>query len=168
MNQEDSKKLFLAIYDEHADAIFRFCTIKTSNTEVAHDLTQDVFMRFWETIKQKGSVAYPKAYLFTIARNAVIDWYRKHKTDSLDHMLEEGFAPHDEDVISIEVSAEFRQAMRTLKKLDPKHQEVLTLRFVEGLPPKEIANILDETTNTISVRINRAVKALQDALQSHE
>src|SRR4051812_29307947 len=80
---------FTQLYTTEADAIFRYCFIRTSQREVARDLTQDTFMRLWNTLSGDKEIRNCRAFLFTVARNLIIDWYRKKKPESLDILVEE-------------------------------------------------------------------------------
>lgn len=151
---------FLKTFDEFGDAIFRFCIVKTSDPVLAEDLTQETFMRYWQALRAEKTMTNTRSFLYTIARNLVIDWYRKKKTDSLEQKLDEGLQVAD-TAVSTEFAAEHREILRALDTLDAHDAEVLTLRFVEGLEPRDIAEIVGESANTVSVRINRAVKRLQ-------
>ncbi|MDC1205310.1 RNA polymerase sigma factor [Candidatus Pacebacteria bacterium] len=165
MRHMDIKDSFLAVYDEHADAIYRFCVARTGNSELAHDLTQDTFMRFWDALREKGTIEYERAFIYRIARNAIIDWYRKHKSESLDELRQDGFDPADESGLVASKRSEHAHILSVLHKLPEQYREVIVLRYVDALPPREIATILEATTNQISVRLNRAMKALQEVLQ---
>ena len=163
MIQSSAEKLFAEVFSEYGDAIFRFCIVKVSNTDLAEDMTQEVFMRFWGYLKEGTEVANPRALLYTIANNLAKDWYKKKKSDSLDDQMEQGYTPIEKSP-SAETLASHREAIEALGQLDEKDREVMMLRFVEGLEPKDIAVMLDETANVISVRINRATKRLQTIL----
>ena len=63
-----------------------------------------------------------------------------------------------------DIMAEYQEVLDTIKDLEEKDREVLMLKYVEGLDPKDIAEILNETANAISVRLNRATKRLQQKL----
>ncbi len=160
----ETKAYFLKVYDEYSEAIYRFCAIKTSDPELSHDMAQEVFMRFWDTMQNKTHIEFPRALLYTIARNVVIDWYRKHKSVSLDELEEGGYEPSDTSHTEIERDAEHARVLAVLHQLSPKNREIIALRFVEGLPPREIAEIMNENTNVISVRINHALKELRALL----
>src|SRR3954470_8519467 len=82
------EKLFGEIYSRESDAIFRFCLLRTSDRDMALDFTQDTFMRFWNTLLTDKDIKNSRTFLFTIARNIIIDWYRKKKSLSLDALLE--------------------------------------------------------------------------------
>ena len=64
--------------------------------------------------------------------------------------------------------AEYQEVLDTIGDMEEKDKEVLLLKHVEGLPPKEIAEVLGETANVVSVRLNRATKRLQEKLGVYE
>lgn len=152
---------FIAGYDEYSDSIFRYCYGKTSNKEVAVDLVQDTFIKVWNYIAEGNDVVNLRALLYATARNLVIDYYRKGKELSLETISEMGvqFESNDHDQLALVADAQI--AVSFIKQLDESYQEVLLLRFVEGLGPKDISSILGESENVISVRINRAVKKVR-------
>lgn len=164
MNQSSLKNSFLETFDAYSDAIFRFCLVKTSNKELAEDLTQETFMRFWQSLVDGKEMTNVRSFLYTIANNLVIDWYRKKKSTSLDVLEEDGFEPADAQLISPEKQSQFTEILATIKDLEERDREVLLLRYVEGLNPKDIALIQNETVNAVSVRITRAIEKVQKKL----
>ncbi|MFZ2522183.1 MAG: sigma-70 family RNA polymerase sigma factor [Minisyncoccia bacterium] len=165
--KQEIKQRFLNIYNEEADSIFRYCLFRISNRENALDLTQDVFMKFWESLSGGTDIKNGRAFLFMIARNSVIDFYRKKKALSLDSILEE-----DEDNIfmavegsrkeDLEFSAEAKLLLGKLTELSPSDSQLIYLRFIEELKPGEIAEILKITPNAVSVRIIRAMERFRE------
>ncbi len=166
MDHDSMKTQFLSAYDVYGDAIFRFCVLKVSNRELAQDLSQEVFMRYWQSLRKGEEFQNERAYLYTLARNLVIEWYRKKKETSLDALSEAGVEFKGDTSKSITDSAEAREVMGVINELEEADREVLVLRFVEGFSPKEIAELSDETANTISVRIHRALKKVQELLHT--
>lgn len=164
----ETKDEFLTVYDRYADDIFRFCAMKVSRRELAEDITQEVFMRFWQQMRQGEEIRNERALLYTMARNLVIDWYRRQKEQSLDAMTDQGLEFANEDHRTIEERAQMREAIDAIQTLDEPSRDALLLRFVEGLPPADIAAISGESANVISVRINRALKKVQDILHTHD
>ena len=67
MEHEKIKKGFIEAYDTHGDSIFRFCLVKTSNRDVAQDLMQETFMRYWQQLRDGKRMKHEKAFLFTVA-----------------------------------------------------------------------------------------------------
>lgn len=154
---------FESSFDEYGDAIFRFCLLKVSNVELAEDMTQEVFTRYWQYLRASKEMTNTRSFLYTIANNLAKDWYKKKKSDSLDERVEAGYEPVDKTA-SPEIMAAYREVISTLDDLEPGDREVLHLRHVAGLAPKEIAVVMEETANVISVRLNRATKRLQQKL----
>ena len=163
MNQNTQEKVFVEMFCEYADAIFRFCIIKVSNIELAEDMTQEVFARYWQYVRDGKEMTNTRSFLYTIANNLAKDWYKKKKSDSLDDRIASGNLPHAATA-SPEIVASYHEVLATIEDMEQKDKEVLLLTHVEGLDPKDIAQLLGETSNTISVRLNRATKRLQQKL----
>lgn len=159
---------FIKAYDTWADAIFRHCYFHVHDREAAKDLTQDVFLRVWEYVSRGGSIQSPKAFLYRVANNRIIDEYRKGgRYESLDELADEaGFDVPDEDSEEkVLDSLDARLALRALPRLPENYRTVLIMRFVDDLPPREIADIIGESENNVSVRIHRAVRALAHTIK---
>lgn len=154
---------FDTCHEEYGDAIFRFCLAKTSRREVALDMTQEVFMRLWDEARGGKHIAHPRALAYTIARNLIIDFYRKKKTDSLDTLIEGGLEFGES--ASAETKSAYQEALEAINSLPEQYREAVYLRYVEELPPREIANIIGESVNVISVRITRGMRALRSRLE---
>lgn len=166
MEQETTKAEFMEAFTEFGDAIFRFCLVKVSNQELAEDMTQEVFMRYWQYLRDGKEMQNTRAFLYTIANNMAKDWYKKKKSVSLDDQLDNAPEPAGND-LDPEIAAQYREVLSAIDDLEENDRAVLILRYVEGLPPKEIAVILEESANVVSVRINRAEKRLRDKIH-HE
>ena len=163
MQQSTLETVFIEHFNEFGDAIFRFCMVKVSNVALAEDMTQEVFTRYWQYLRDGKEMTNTRSFLYTIANNMAKDWYKKKKADSLDDKMESGEMPKD-TAADPEVAASYQEVLNTIEDMEQKDKEVLLLKHVEGLPPKEIAAVLEETANTISVRLNRATKRLQQKL----
>ncbi len=173
MQHDALQSEFLNAFDTYHDAIFRFCLFKVSNRDVAQDLTQETFMRFWQTLRtgedsSEQKLKNDRAYLYTIARNLVIDWYRKRKDASLDTIRDTGIDFEGSGASEITDHASTQEILSLIRTLEEGDQEVLLLRYVEGYGPQEIAKLLNESANVVSVRIHRAVKKLQEQLRTNE
>lgn len=168
MEQNQAHAQFLAAYDEYADGIYRFCYMKVSSPELAQDLTQESFMRFWQYLRDGKDIENERALLYTFARNLVIDWYRKKKEVSLDVLQDAGAEFQGDDHKRMLHAAEVQEVLAIVDKLDEASRDVIVLRFSEGLSPQDIAAITGETPNAISVRLNRAIKKVQELIHAHE
>jgi len=156
---------FLRAYDQYADALFNHSYYRVSSREVAKDLTQEAFTKTWEYLTKGKTVDNLKSFLFKVLNNLITDYYRKKKSDSLDSMQEEGFDVASTDNEKIVFAAESENALKALKELDARYQEVVIMRYLNELSPREIADIVGESENAVSVRINRSLKKLKEILK---
>jgi len=167
MKSDTIKQQFEEIYKSESDALFRYCFFRVSDHNIALDLTQEVFMRFWDSLIAEKNIHNHRAFIFMIARNLVIDFYRKKKSTSLDAILDENedhmfMAGERGNTRDIEMSSEARFIMDKIVELDPMYQQIMYLRFVEDLKPKEIAEMLNVSSNVVSVRIVRGLEKLRE------
>lgn len=162
MDQEELEKVFIGSFKEYGDAIFRFCVLKVSHVELAEDMTQEVFMRYWQYLRNGKEMTNTRSLLYTIANNLAKDWYKRKKADSLDAKQELGYEPTAAG--DQETTAMYHEMLEAMEGMEEKDKEVLLLRHVEGYLPNEIAEMLGESANQISVRLNRAAKRLHKQL----
>ena len=165
MEEIVEQKQFIAAYDEFADSIFRHCYFRVSDREIAKDLAQETFTKTWDYLVRGGTIQNIKAFLYRTAHNLIIDHYRRKKTDSLDALMEDGFEPKDVGESPLQYS-ERKEVIAVLEQMDSEYRNVLTMRYLEELSPKEIAEITGEKENTISVRIHRGLKKLKEQFDS--
>ena len=158
---------FIEAYDKYADAIFRFAYFRVYNRESAKELMQEAFCRAWQYVVDGKEIDNLRALLYQIARNLIIDQARKKQAVSLDRMKENGFEPSnilDDIEKSLDQQTEWRAAMTGLDRLEPEYREAVELRYVAGFKPREIAQIIGQNVNVVSVRINRGVQKIKHYL----
>ncbi|MEY4723588.1 MAG: hypothetical protein RLZZ324_1101 [Candidatus Parcubacteria bacterium] len=153
---------FLKAYDALSDAIFRHCYYRCFDREHAKELMQETFMKTWEKLAAGDEILNLKAFLYRVAGNLVIDASRKKKAASLEAMAEVGFDPTGSGATEIEHAAEAAAAVRHLQRVDEKYRQAVSLRYIEGMTPGEIASITGETENAVSVRIHRGLAMLKE------
>ena len=162
-----SEKAFIRAYDEYADEIFRFCAFTVKDRERARDLMQDTFTRTWAYVSAGNEIENLRAFLYKTARNLSINESVRSKPLSLEALQEAGgYDPEDTHQRSPEEDAEAAVLLRHLGALDPEVQELLTLRYMNGLAVKEIGEILGLAPNTVSVRIHRAIEELRKRMHA--
>jgi RNA polymerase sigma-70 factor (ECF subfamily) len=123
---------------------------------------QDSFMRTWAYVAAGNEIENLRAFLYKTARNLCVNEMVRGKTYSLDEMQEvAGFDPEETTIETPEDIAEASVLMQNIATLDDAFQEVLTLRYMNGLAVNEIGEILGEAPNTVSVRIHRAIQELK-------
>lgn len=168
VNVESQEERFLKAFEEYSDALFRHASLRISNRERAIDVVHDTFTKVWSYIKSGHEVDSYRSFLYKVLNNLIIDEYRKQKELSLDALLEEegtdegDFAELSESTTeALAATIDGRQAFALVKDLPEEYREVIIFRFVDGLGPKEIAELIEETENVVSVRIHRALKILR-------
>ncbi len=162
------EQLFYEAFEAHSDALFKFCSFKIADREQAKDLVQKAFERFWLSLKKGNEIVNPRAYLYKTLKFLIIDEYRSNKKIvSLESLQEQGFEPSmDSEKEKVSTKMEFEHLREVMKKLAPKYEEVLILRYVNELSLKEVAAILKIRDNVVSVRLNRAIKQLEQLVQT--
>src|ERR1700690_1615743 len=155
--------------------LLRYLLYLTSNREMAEDLFQEVWMRVLVRGGQFNGKARFDTWLFTIARNLVIDQRRKRTMASLDELFEGG--NEDDRPMSFEIAAEGptpfdcfsnlqdrERIAGALMELDTLHREVLVLRFHEELSLDEIAKVTRAPLSPVKSRLYRGLTMIKPRL----
>ena len=156
--------------------LLRYLLYLTGNREVAEDLFQEVWMRVLVRGAQFNGQSRFETWLFTIARNLLIDLRRKRTMSSLDELFEVG--GDDDRPLAFEVAAdgptpfdrfsnlEDRERIAAaLLELDTLHREVLVLRFHEELSLEEIAKVTRAPLSTVKSRLYRGMAIIKPKLE---
>ena len=164
-DQTRMQQEFLEAYDTHADALFRFVSLRTRDRENAVDIVQETFVRTWQYLREGNTIDELRAFLFRTAKNMLIDktiQAKRRNTGSLDQYMEEGGDIPDVKEMHEYDPMDGERVLRLLATLEPlEYREVIYLRYIEELRPSEIADILGVSENVVSVRINRAITKLK-------
>jgi RNA polymerase sigma-70 factor (ECF subfamily) len=171
LRQRDPELLDRLI-EEYQYRLFRYLLYITGDPERAEDFFQETWVRVLERGHQYDVRFKFEAWLFTIARNLVIDWQRHKKTASLDALTNPeqgaGFEIVDEKADSplhLFLQAESRQHVQaSLAQLPVAYREVLLLRFQEEMQLDEIARIQGTPISTVKSRLYRGLEALRGLL----
>jgi RNA polymerase sigma-70 factor, ECF subfamily len=154
------------LYGSHADEIFRFALYKLSDREKAKDVVQDTFVKVWGHISSEAEVLEnPRAFIFKIAKNLVIDSYRKVKPmsiDALEEILHFDISDNHQAREEMHDAVDMSIVLDALNVLDVEDRDIIIMRYMDGLSVKEIADITGQRENTVSVKIHRALKDMQD------
>lgn len=165
---------FGKLYDQYLNRIYRFVRVKVSRREEAEDLTHQAFLNAWKNIDQYSSQGYTfGTWLYKIARNALVDHYRKLPKAgevSLDETIgNPNTEPADMQTKTIENSLDTNlkndvifQALRHLKESE---QDVIIMRIIEDMTVKETAEILERSETAVKVIQHRAIKRIQELLR---
>lgn len=164
------EKAYLEAFESFSDPLFRHAFFRLSNRDRALELTQETFLKAWDFVVKGGEVQSYKSFLYRILNNLIIDEYRKNKQSSLDEMLEndtgelerrmsEGSVRETEESIDEEIL--ISQVREHIPELSDTYREAITMRYIDGFTPQEIAGMIGVTENVVSVRLHRGIIKLR-------
>ena len=151
------------MYNTYADDIYRFLLVHVRDKELAEDLTADTFTKAWSRL-ESFDFKQPRPWLYKIARNTMMDHWRKKHTEPMDS--EEEYvsgADSIEDQIDKQLTKE--TIGKALYKLPENMCSVITLRFILGYSAKQTADSLGTTEGNVRVVQYRALKKLRGLLR---
>jgi RNA polymerase sigma-70 factor, ECF subfamily len=171
LQRRDPDLLDLLI-EQYQFRLFRYLVHLTGSRERAEDFFQETWIRVLERGHQYDGKHKFEAWLFTIARNLVIDWQRSKKMQSLDALLdpEEGAprefpAANEPSPLHKVLTEEVKSGVdESLARVPAVYREVLLLRFHEEMQLEEIAGVLAAPLSTVKSRLYRGLAALKGAM----
>lgn len=157
-----------ALYDQYVNKIYSYVYHRVGNTELAEDITGQVFMRMLEAIKagRPWQISF-SGWLYRIAHNLVIDHYRRRSRASFVDIDEAAplQAREGDPFQSVEMKTNKARLRAALTLLTEEQAQVITLRFLEELSIAETAEIMGKTEGAIKALQYRAVLALKRVMQ---
>ncbi len=157
------------LYERYRVNIYRYLYYRVGNTQVAEDLTSEVFIRMIRAIREyRAQNTSMEAWLYQIARNLAIDHHRKMSVRN--HViLEEDLIAESEDVDkTVEQNLTSDILVRALAKLSEEQRDVIVLRFVNCLPVAQVAQALHKSEDAIKGLQRRGLMALREILTEWE
>lgn len=147
--------------EEQYDKIYRYCYFKLYDKQLAQDITQESFLRFY---KQELSLDDSKElpYLYTIAKNLCIDVFRKNHTDNLEDI--------DREIVydPTEAWIEHLTLQASISKLPQDEQELLLLRYTNGVSISFICKITGLSRFAVYRKLSKSLKWLKKELKKED
>ena len=161
MDSKDTKFDITEAFTEYNVLIYRYIYVRCGfHKEVAEDITQETFIKAWNNRdKYDSEKASLKTWLFRIARNLMIDYFRKNKYQTIE--LDESLIAGDEFISKIEISDDYKKVINSMERLKQKERDLLVLRYVDELEIEEIAQIIKKNNVATKVAIHRALNKLK-------
>ena len=156
------------LYDRHHMRIFRFVRSKVYHTQLAQDLTGEIFLRMVSALPGYRPQGVPfTAWLYRIARNHVINHGQKEQHRKQLPLTYANHIPHPNNnpATIVEQQLALERVLAGLAQLDEDQREVLTLRLIAGLSLKEVADALDKTVAAVKTLQYRGTRALRLAVR---
>lgn len=163
------EEAFGLIYDRFLTQIYRFIFLKVSNQHDAEDLSQQVFIKAWGAIDRFEEEGAPfESWLYKIARNLVIDFYRTKKstTELEENMMIIDSRIDTEEVIFLKQSGS--KIVKAIGCLTDEQQNIIILRYTEDLSYKEISKIMKKNQPALRILQHRAINKLKAILEKEE
>lgn len=157
------EQAYTKIFDKYYDDIYRFVCFKIAPSETAEDLTAEVFTRVWKYIHERQqTVDNCRALLYRVARNVIIDYYRKTpvmplRDEVIDQLPDESAGIEEK----IERKLQLELVEKALANLSPEQQQLIVLRYMHELSFQEIARITGLRRGTLRVVTHRALRKLR-------
>lgn len=163
------KQSFGKIYNKHYDHVKNFLKKRVKTEEIAEDLASETFSKAYKAIDDfKWQGVNIKSWIFRIARNLLIDYYRKKKRyasssslEGIENIVED---PHASVFSNYIKGEEELDLFHALGKFSEEDQYLIYYKFFEGLQNKEIAKITDMTPSNVGTRLYRIRKKLKSIL----
>lgn len=151
---------FGQIYDLYFQKIYKFIYYRIGHKQMAEDLAEDVFIKTFAKLSSLADTGLFEGWLYQIARNQVIDYYRQKKL-TVDLETIENTLEYETNVVDL-INLQYQQAilLKLLKELGAEAQAVIKMKFLEDLDTAEIAGILGKSQGAIRVLQHRALNKL--------
>lgn len=156
-----NEALFTMAYREYAQELIRHARSMIDSRELSEDLVQDAFVRMWLYLNKGGKVEKMRAFLHHVLNNVIVDMYRKHKSVSLDALLELGQEPSVDERERMFDIMDGRSAFALIDQLPSTYQSVLRMKYASGLSYQEISQETGQSKNTTAVQVHRGLEKLK-------
>lgn len=141
--------------------LLRRALFKTSDSEMSNDLVQTTFLKTLMYLQKGGKIDMMHSFLNHVLNDLIVDEYRKRRSVSLDIMQESGFDPGFSDMDRQNDHFDGKQIVILLPQLSRKYEQVLRMRYLQGLSLKEMALVTGQSENTVAVQVHRGVAKLK-------
>ena len=162
---------FASTFEKYSDKIFRHLYFRMRDREKALDLMQETFTKTFLYVKDGVKVENIQAFLYRVAHNLMIDEFKKsnkQKTVSLEAMAEEGITPGEDKSHEMKQKIDVEAMLSQLDKIPAQYRTVIVMRYIDDLSLPEIAEALQESENSIRVKLHRSLKKLRKVLKNFE
>jgi len=162
-------RALVAIYDQYAEGVYRYLYRLVGDSWTAEDLTSEVFVRLLRSLhKHRGPRTNLPGWLYRVARNLAMDWFRAQSRPTTLELNEDLVGSGESLLGRLEWGEQRGQLAQALHKLTPGQQQVILLRFGEGLQIKKVSQIMGKSEGAIKILQYRAVRRLRSLLQRED
>ncbi|WP_165774737.1 RNA polymerase sigma factor [Candidatus Viridilinea mediisalina] len=166
---EGDAEAFALLYERHRTMVYRYIAYRTERQEVAEDLTSEVFLNAWRVVtryEERGVSV--RSWLLRMAHNEVVDFYRTRRSETTLPQNEQQMPCYAGPEDSLELRVDQAILLRAVQRLHPEWQQLILLRYVEGLSFEEIGVVLGKQSNACRQMQHRALARLRLVLAEEE
>ncbi len=160
-SRQGDAEAFGLLFDKYSKKIYRFIYYKVATKELAEDFTSQCFLKAWEQVSTGVKISSFQAWIYKVARNLIIDYYRTREKEELPLIYPEENI-ESELKINPDKNLDIDYLQKILLELKFDVREIIILRFIEEMSIKEIAKIVDKSSANVRVIIHRALKELNN------
>lgn len=167
--QNKDHEAYGQFYDLYAEKIYRFVFFKVNSAEDAKDLTSEVFLKTWQYIKNDKAIKNLNAFVYMVARNCIIDFYRERsRKESNEEFINEAHLAisGDNPLLKQIKETEIAETLKALSQLKDEYREAIILHYLNELSAREMSQILGKSPGAIRVLLYRALNALKSAIKN--
>jgi RNA polymerase sigma-70 factor, ECF subfamily len=159
--KKDCQEILTVAHQDFEKGLNARAFSKLNDHAIGEGIVQETFMKTWIYLVKGGKIELMKAFLYHVLNNLIIDEYRKHKTSSLDVLLEKGFEPSTGNSDPLINFLDGKTAIILIQRLPEIYRQVMRMRYVQDLSLLEISLVTGQTKNVIAVRLHRAMEKLK-------
>lgn len=153
------------IVRQYLPLIYNFSRRYSGDPDNASDISQEVFVKVWKNLKKFDASKNFKAWLFSIAKNTALDWFKKKRdlslSDFADSIIDAKQLPITDEIYKKSL---LNNVQLAIEKLPQKYGSIINLYHTKGLNFREIADFLKEPINTVKSRYRRGLISLKKKL----
>jgi RNA polymerase sigma-70 factor, ECF subfamily len=166
-NPTSNAENFEAIYQEFLHRIYNFFLYRFGNHAIAEDLTSATFEKAWKNRHSfRRELAGLSTWLFTIARNTAVDYYRKNRCQEVD-LETAGLLDTETPAVVVEKRYDLRVLNTLLCNLPARERELVALKYGANLTNRAIAQLTGLSESNVGVILHRTVQALKNEWESY-
>lgn len=164
------ESIFHRLYDLYHQDVFQFLIYMVKNRSVAEDLSHEVYVRVLKSYERFQGRSSEKTWLFAIAKNVAIDYFRKnavrssHAFDAFNWETDNLVSPMKSPDLLTELNDEMRELLEALEKCTGDQKMVIIMRYFQELSIAETAAILNWSEGKVKTTQHRAINKLREIL----
>lgn len=156
------------LFDTYYEKLYLFAEKYIYDSDKAHDIVQDVFLKIWENAERLELTSSIQHYLFASVRNGCLNYLKSLQIEDRNNRKYAEAYIESQNVDMVDDEELLARVRQVLDELPEKCREVCLLRFVEGYKYAEIAARLDMNENTVKAQLHRGMERLKQAFAAYD